>query len=128
MLTVPVSRDLIALVAAAVFGAAAGCKFYAAYPMSPSTGVLHWFAQNSRHFGAMVRQIEDEIGDILFVMANIARRWGVSPEEALRKSTRKFQRRFEAIEVGLATDGRMIGDATLVEMEEHYQAAKRRES
>ncbi len=73
-------------------------------------------------------RIEDEIGDILFVMANIARRWGVSPEEALRKSTRKFQRRFEAIEVGLATDGRMIGDATLVEMEEHYQAAKRRES
>jgi len=43
-------------------GAAAGCKFYAAYPMSPSTGVLHWFAQNGRHFGAMVRQIEDEIG------------------------------------------------------------------
>jgi len=43
-------------------GAAAGCKFYAAYPMSPSTGVLHWFAQNARHFGAMVRQIEDEIG------------------------------------------------------------------
>ena len=48
--------------ALAMGGAAAGVKFYAAYPMSPSTGVLHWFAQNARHFGAMVRQIEDEIG------------------------------------------------------------------
>mgnify|MGYP001201599271 FL=1 len=43
-------------------GAAAGVKFYAAYPMSPSTGVLHWFAQNARDLGIMVRQVEDEIG------------------------------------------------------------------
>ncbi|MEX2598428.1 MAG: 2-oxoacid:acceptor oxidoreductase subunit alpha [Dehalococcoidia bacterium] len=42
-------------------GAAAGVKFYAAYPMSPSTGVLHWMAQNARHLGIMVRQVEDEI-------------------------------------------------------------------
>jgi 2-oxoglutarate ferredoxin oxidoreductase subunit alpha len=43
-------------------GAAAGVKFYAAYPMSPSTGVLHWMAQNARDLGIMVRQVEDEIG------------------------------------------------------------------
>jgi 2-oxoglutarate ferredoxin oxidoreductase subunit alpha len=43
-------------------GAAAGVKFYAAYPMSPSTGVLHWMAQNARELGIMVRQVEDEIG------------------------------------------------------------------
>jgi len=43
-------------------GAAAGVKFYAAYPMSPSTGVLHWMAQNARNLGIMVRQVEDEIG------------------------------------------------------------------
>lgn len=48
--------------AIAMGGAAAGCKFYAAYPMSPSTGVLHWFAANGRNIGAEVRQIEDEIG------------------------------------------------------------------
>ena len=42
-------------------GAAAGVKFYAAYPMSPSTGVLHWMAQNARGLGIMVRQMEDEI-------------------------------------------------------------------
>ena len=43
-------------------GAAAGVKFYCAYPMSPSTGVLHWMAQNARDLGIMVRQVEDEIG------------------------------------------------------------------
>lgn len=48
--------------AIAMGGAAAGVKFYAAYPMSPSTGVLHWFAANGRNIGAEVRQIEDEIG------------------------------------------------------------------
>ncbi len=42
-------------------GAAAGVKFYCAYPMSPSTGVLHWMAKNAREFGIMVRQVEDEI-------------------------------------------------------------------
>jgi len=48
--------------AIAVGGAAAGVKFYAAYPMSPATGVLHWMAQNARNLGIMVRQVEDEIG------------------------------------------------------------------
>ena len=48
--------------ALAMGGAAAGVKFYAAYPMSPATGVLHWMAQNARDLGIMVRQVEDEIG------------------------------------------------------------------
>src|SRR6202050_3592690 len=48
--------------AMAMGGAAAGVKFYCAYPMSPSTGVLHWFAANGRKAGIMVRQVEDEIG------------------------------------------------------------------
>ena len=48
--------------AMAMGGAAAGVKFYAAYPMAPSTGVLHWMAQNARNLGIMVRQVEDEIG------------------------------------------------------------------
>ena len=48
--------------ALAMGGAAAGVKFYCAYPMSPSTGVLHWMAKNARELGIMVRQIEDEIG------------------------------------------------------------------
>jgi len=48
--------------ALAMGGAAAGVKFYCAYPMSPSTGVLHWMANNARDLGIMVRQVEDEIG------------------------------------------------------------------
>jgi len=51
-------------VALAMGGAAAGVKFYCAYPMSPSTGVLHWMAAHAREAGIMVRQVEDEIGVI----------------------------------------------------------------
>ncbi len=50
--------------AMAMGGAAAGVKFYCAYPMSPSTGVLHWMAAHARKAGIMVRQVEDEIGVI----------------------------------------------------------------
>ncbi|HYV30680.1 MAG TPA: 2-oxoacid:acceptor oxidoreductase subunit alpha, partial [Candidatus Binatia bacterium] len=48
--------------ATAMGGAAAGVKFYAAYPMSPSTGVLMWMAAHARQLEIMVRQVEDEIG------------------------------------------------------------------
>jgi 2-oxoglutarate ferredoxin oxidoreductase subunit alpha len=48
--------------ALAMGGVAAGVKFYCAYPMSPSTGVLHWMASHARKAGIMVRQVEDEIG------------------------------------------------------------------
>ena len=47
--------------ALAMGGAAAGVRFYCAYPMSPSTGVLHWMAKNARDLDIMVRQAEDEI-------------------------------------------------------------------
>jgi len=50
--------------AMAMGGAAAGVKFYCAYPMSPSTGVLHWMADHARKAGIVVRQVEDEIGVI----------------------------------------------------------------
>ena len=53
--------------ALAMGGAAAGVKFYCAYPMSPATGVLHWMAKNARELGIMVRQMEDEIA-----VANVA--------------------------------------------------------
>jgi 2-oxoglutarate ferredoxin oxidoreductase subunit alpha len=50
--------------ALAMGAAAAGVRFYCAYPMSPSTGVLHWMARHARQLGIMVRQVEDEIGVI----------------------------------------------------------------
>ena len=48
----------------AMGGVAAGVKFYCAYPMSPSTGVLMWMARHGRQLGVMVRQVEDELGVI----------------------------------------------------------------
>ena len=54
--------------ALAMGGAAAGVKFYAAYPMSPSTGVLHWMANHAHELGIMVRQVEDEIGVALMTI------------------------------------------------------------
>jgi 2-oxoglutarate ferredoxin oxidoreductase subunit alpha len=54
--------------AMAMGGAAAGVKFYAAYPMSPSTGVLHWMAINARNLNIMVRQCEDEISVVNMII------------------------------------------------------------
>ena len=73
------------------------------------------------------RRIESELGDVLFVLANIARRWHINPEEALRASNAKFQRRVEYIENRLKELGRDIRSATLVEMEQYYQEGKKRE-
>ncbi len=73
---------------------------------------------------ARQNRIEEELGDVLFVLANIARRWEVNPEEALRRSNRKFAGRFKHIEQGLAAQNKTIREATLLEMEELYQAAK----
>lgn len=70
-------------------------------------------------------RIESELGDVLFVVANIARRWGINPEEALRSSNRKFADRFRAIERGLTAAGKTFETTTLQEMEALYQAYKR---
>ncbi len=75
----------------------------------------------------LLGRVEGEIGDVLFVIANIARRWGVNPEEALRRSNAKFERRFRYIEDRLREQGRDIRHATLLEMEDLYQEGKRRE-
>ena len=72
-------------------------------------------------------RVQSELGDVLFVLANIARRWGISPEEALRQSNAKFSRRFRAIESAMKEQGISMDDASLLQMEEAYQAAKKRE-
>lgn len=73
-------------------------------------------------------RVESELGDVLFVLANIARRWNINPEEALRGSNQKFLRRFQYIEQQLAAAGRKISEATLPEMEAIYQAGKSTEN
>jgi MazG family protein len=72
-------------------------------------------------------RIESEFGDVLFVVANLARRWKINPEEALRRSNAKFERRVRFIEESLKAQGRSIRDATLQEMEQLYQAGKQQE-
>jgi tetrapyrrole methylase family protein / MazG family protein len=76
---------------------------------------------------ARQKRIESELGDVLFVLANIARRWHINPEEALRASNAKFQRRVQYIERRLREQGRSLRDATLNEMEALYQEGKQAE-
>jgi ATP diphosphatase len=69
-------------------------------------------------------RIEDELGDLLFAVVNLARRLKADPEQALRGACRKFERRFGAIESALAARGRDIADCSLAEMESEWQKVK----
>lgn len=69
----------------------------------------------------------DELGDLLFVVANLARHLDIDPEEALRGANAKFTRRFQAIEAALGAEGRKPQDSTLEEMDGLWNAAKRAE-
>lgn len=69
-------------------------------------------------------RLADELGDMLFVLANLARKLDLDPEACLRGANAKFERRFGAIEAALAAEGRSPGEASLAEMEAHWQAAK----
>jgi MazG family protein len=70
----------------------------------------------------------EEVGDLLFVVANLARHLKVDPEAALRAANAKFVRRFKFIEAALAADGRDAAGASLEEMEALWQKAKREEA
>ncbi len=72
-------------------------------------------------------RMTEELGDVLFVFANLARHLKVDPEAALRACNAKFERRFRAVEQGLAAAGRQPAEASLEEMEAHWTAAKRAE-
>ncbi|MEO0666791.1 MAG: nucleoside triphosphate pyrophosphohydrolase [Pseudomonadota bacterium] len=72
-------------------------------------------------------EVVEEMGDLLFVMANLARHLDVDPEEALRKTNAKFTRRFAAIEAALAARDKRPEDSTLEEMDALWDQAKARE-
>jgi len=67
---------------------------------------------------------EEEMGDLLFSVANLCRKLGIEPEAALRKANGKFTTRFTAVERRLDARGRTVHDATLEEMEAEWQAVK----
>jgi len=69
-------------------------------------------------------RIAAEIGDVLFVLVNLARKLGVEPEVALKGSNRKFRRRFQYIEDQLRTQGRSPGDTSLDELDSLWNKAK----
>ncbi len=71
--------------------------------------------------------VREEIGDLLFVITNIARRLNVEPEAALKLSNRKFRRRFAYIEARLREQDRKFEQTSLEELEKLWQEVKTRE-
>jgi MazG family protein len=84
-------------------------------------------ARNVKISPELRARLEDEVGDLLFVLVNIARYLSLDPESALRKTNRKFRRRFEYLEERLRQQGRRPADAALDEMESLWQQAKQQE-
>ena len=68
--------------------------------------------------------MEEEVGDLFFVLVNIARYLSLDPESALRKTNRKFKRRFQWIEDQLRASGRGPQQASMTELESLWQQAK----
>jgi len=74
--------------------------------------------------GAPPERVEDELGDLLFALANLARHLEVDPEAALRRCNAKFERRFRKVEARFAAEGRDLDTVGLEAMEDAWQAAK----
>ncbi len=68
--------------------------------------------------------MEEELGDLLFAVANLARKLKIEPEAALRAANRKFTRRFESMQQRLESHGLSLGKASLEQMEHEWQAVK----
>jgi MazG family protein len=71
-------------------------------------------------------RLKEELGDLLFAVANLARHLGVDPEAALAAGNLKFRRRFEGVEERFARRGRSLAEASLEEMDREWEAEKRR--
>ncbi len=77
--------------------------------------------------GQLQERMEEEVGDLFFVLVNIARYLSVDPESALRKTNRKFRRRFQWMEARLQESGRNAEDAPMEELETLWKKAKAHE-
>ena len=74
------------------------------------------------------KRVREEIGDLLFVWVNISRFLRIHPEEALRKTIKKFILRFSHIEASLCKEGKTFHQSNLMEMERLWEEAKKRKS
>lgn len=77
-----------------------------------------------QHADAGRERAEEEMGDLLFAVANLARKLGIEPETALRKANDKFTRRFETMECAIAASNRTTKEMSLEELEEEWQRCK----
>lgn len=84
-------------------------------------------SQEVTHEPRDTSKIEDELGDILFVYANLARHLGVDPEAAIRRTNQKFRRRFGRIEELLSTEGKEFDEMDLAGLDELWDQAKKEE-
>jgi len=74
--------------------------------------------------GGKSAEAEEEFGDLLFALVNVARKLGIEPEAALRVANDKFQRRFDDVERQVTANGKRFRDLTLEQLEQHWQIAK----
>ncbi|MBR0558868.1 nucleoside triphosphate pyrophosphohydrolase [Neokomagataea anthophila] len=82
-------------------------------------------AELEAEMGGDPDRIEDELGDVLFTVASLARKMKIDPEAALRRSNAKFTRRFEAMEAALAQDGKTMPEQDLPTLEALWKAVKK---
>jgi len=85
-------------------------------------------AEISKDENGKNKKIEEEIGDLLFVVVNLARKLQVEPETALKKTNRKFRRRFKFIEIELERLGKDFDESNLEEMDALWDRAKKMET
>jgi tetrapyrrole methylase family protein/MazG family protein len=94
-------------------------------------GVLRKLEEEMREFREALslrdrRRIREEIGDLLFVTANVSRFLRIRPEEALKRSLDKFVSRFHYIETSLRREGKSLSQSNLVEMDRLWEESKRK--
>ena len=73
----------------------------------------------------VVEDREDEFGDLLFSLVNVARKLGMNPEDALRAATGRFEARFRMMEQKAKAQGRDLKDLPIEELDQYWEAAKR---
>ena len=100
-------------------------EFPAPGPQPPGRGVAG--AGRQPISDDLHQRLEDELGDLFFVLVNIARYLALDPESALKKTNRKFKRRFQWVEEQLQSSGRTPRQASLEELESLWQQAKQQE-
>jgi len=96
-------------------------------------GVLSKLDEEMREFREALslqnrRRIREEIGDLLFVMANVSRFLQINPEEALKKTLDKFVSRFHYIETSLYSEGKTFLQSNLIEMDRLWEESKKKKT